>query len=355
MSDLRELARLRCVAQLLAGQRAETPAAAVAWLTAAQGQDYAGALTSIALRTRTGTRAAVEQALDAGEIVRSWPMRGTLHLVCAADLGWMLEVLTPRVLAASARRRSQLGVDESTIERARTIAVTELAAHGRLSRSQLLARWEEAGIATAGGRGYHLITYLSMTGLLCFGPTRDGEQQLVLVAEWIPQPRTVEREEALGELALRYFRSHGPATFQDFARWAQLTATDARTGVARVDGELTRLYVHDTEYLLDPAIPQRLEQCRGEIDDVLLLPGFDEFVLGYANRAAVLPSAFADRIVPGGNGVFRPTVVRDGQIVGTWRHVGTASARRIEATAFTEFATQDQARIAEVYAALPHQ
>ena len=112
MSTLHEVALLRLVAQRIAGPRSETPAEAVRRLGAMQGQDLPGALLSTALRTAEGTRADVEAALDSGEIVRSWPMRGTLHLVAAEDLHWLIGLLGPRVLAGSPARRAQLGITD---------------------------------------------------------------------------------------------------------------------------------------------------------------------------------------------------------------------------------------------------
>src|SRR3954469_5057975 len=134
----REVALLRLVAQRIAGPRATSPADAVGRLLAVQGQDYPGALTSVALRTAGAKRGDVEAALDAGEIVRSWPMRSTLPLVPAEDLGWLLALCGPQVLAGAGRRRAQLGLDAHDAERARALAADALSGNGRLGRSALL-------------------------------------------------------------------------------------------------------------------------------------------------------------------------------------------------------------------------
>ncbi|HEV2089107.1 MAG TPA: winged helix DNA-binding domain-containing protein [Cryptosporangiaceae bacterium] len=350
---MHEIALLRLVAQRIAGDGLATPADAVRWLTALQAQDYPGVLTSVALRTASGTRQAVEAAFDAGEVVRSWPMRGTLHLVTAEDLPWMLDLAAQRPVAGATRRRAQLGIDPPTLDRARQVAVNVLAGGRQLRRDQLFATWEDAGVATTGQRGYHLIWHLAQVGVLCFGPVREGEQHLVLVDEWIAHPRRLDRDEALGELALRYFRSHGPATVRDFARWTGLLTADVRAGLALARPALANLHVDGVEYLLDPRTPELLDACRERARGVFLLPGFDEFVLGYQDRRAILPAEFADRIVPGGNAVFRPTVVVDGQIVGTWQHTGRGPSRTVSATPFDTFGDEVPAAIPEVYAALP--
>ena len=198
-----------------------------------------------------------------------------------------------------------------------------------------------------------MLWHLAQTGTLCLGPVRGGDQQIVLVDEWIPRPRRPERDEALGELALRYFRSHGPATVKDFIRWTGLTATDARAGVALCRPELASMDVDGAEHLLDPRTPQRVDACRDGARGMFLLPGFDEFVLGYADRSAVIAPEHADLLVPGGNGVFRPTVVCDGRIVGTWRHTGRGAKRSVAATAFTAFDAHTDRAISATYASLP--
>src|SRR4051812_10112045 len=166
MRSPQEVALLRLVAQRLIGPREPDAAAAVRLLLAAQGQDYPGALTSVALRVDGGSRASVEAALDAGQVVRSWPMRGTLHLVPAEDLGWLLALCGPRVLAGAAKRRATLGLDAADAERARELAVAALSGGRRLSRAGMLRMLEEGGIATTGQRGYHLLWYAAQTGTL---------------------------------------------------------------------------------------------------------------------------------------------------------------------------------------------
>jgi hypothetical protein len=352
MTTPHEVALLRLVAQRIAGPRLPTAADAVRLLTAAQGQDLPGALLSIALRTASGDRAGVEAALNAGDVVRSWPMRGTLHLVAAEDLPWLIGLLGPRVLAGAPARRAQLGITDADIDKARVIAVDALSGGRRLRRADLLRALAEGGVEITGQRGYHLLWYLSQSSTLCLGPMDDGEQRFVLMDEWIPVPRTLDPEEALGELAERFFRSHGPATVKDLARWAGLKAAEARVGLAAVRPGLASLDVDGVEHFLDPRTPELLAGCRDEARGTFLLPGFDEFVLGYADRSAVLDPEFAGRIVPGGNGVFRPTVVSDGRIVGTWQWSGRGAKRTVAATPFTAFTDDVASAIPELAMAL---
>jgi hypothetical protein len=329
-----EVALLRVVGQRLAGPPLAGAADVVELLGAAQGQDYPGVLTSVALRTRARSRAAVEEALDTGAVVRSWPMRGTLHLAPAADLGWMLELAAPGLLVRTARRRAALGLDDVAIARAREVAVGLLEGGRRAVRAELLAAWQEAGLAPAGGRGYHLLFNLALSGVVCFGPVRGAEQEIVLLAEWAPAPRRLAREEALAEWAFRFFRSHGPATVKDLTRWTGLPAADTRLGARLARDRLASLQVDGVEHLLDPATPDLLAEHRADARDALLLPGFDELILGYADRSPTLDRDHEGLVVPGGNGVFAPTIVWDGRVVGTWRLVGRGARRTFTPTLF---------------------
>lgn len=283
-------------------------------MLALQAQDWPGARWSVGVRTAVATEAEVIAACNAGEIVRSWPLRGTLHLVAAEDLGWLLELTSARALASAAPRRATLGLTEADVERARDAAVGALPGRTSLSRPELLAAIEAGGVATGGQRGYHLLWYLAQTGTLVLGPTSGGQQTFARLDAWVTAPRRLDRDEALAELAVRYLRSHGPARVEDIVRWAGLTVRDVRRGLA-VGGEaLAALEVEGETYLVAADAPDQAP----EHGVAHLLPGFDEYLLGYRDRTAMLAPEYSNAIVPGGNGMFRPTLVADGEVVGTW-------------------------------------
>ena len=341
---------MRLVAQRVVGPRLRGPAEVVEWLTAMQGQDLPGLLESIALRTKGSDVASVRKAFDSGAIVRTWPMRGTLHAVAARDAAWLVELLAERPLRAMARRRRDLGLTDAHVDLARSTLVEALAGGGALARGALLDRWTEVGLDVTGGRGYHLLALLAHERLTCLGPMLDKDQAFVLLDEWVPEQRRLgrdlDREAALTELALRYLRSHGPASEADLARWAGLPLRDVRAGIAGAGDALAHIEVEGTTYHLDPATPDLLAEHRDAARRVLLLPGFDEIVLGYADRTATIPPEHAALVVPGGNGVFRPTVLEDGVAVGTWRWAGTGHARGRTGEPFTSFSAAATARLA---------
>jgi len=328
------IATLRLAAQRIVASDLASPADVVRFMLALQGQDLAGAKWAIGVRAPTATVTAVDAALEAGAIVRSWPMRGTLHLVAAEDLHWLLALGTPGVLAASAKRRAALGLDDKTLGKARTVAERALAGGARLARDELIERWNRAKLGLEPHRAYHTLFYLAQTGTLCQGPVRDGDACYVLVDEWIRRRRTFDRDEALGELARRYFASHGPATLADLSRWVKLPQRDLEIGLAVARPALAELELGRTTYYLAPDAADRVPATVAR--SVVLLPGFDELVLGYADRTATLAAAHEARIVPGGNGVFLATIVAGGRVVGTWKRAARAKEVVVEARPFAK-------------------
>jgi hypothetical protein len=313
MDTVTTIRRLRLAAQRIEGSACTGPAEVVRWMLAMQGQDLAGAKWSVGLRAPGSTLADVDAALADGTVIRSWPMRGTLHLVVAEDIGWMLELTATRTLQSLTRRYRELGLDEATFERASEVAIGVLEGGRALPRAELFEFFEKEGIATTGQRAPHLLGRLHQTRTLCLGPMQGVHQAVVLMDEWVPNPRRLEREEALGEFVRRFFLSHGPATIRDFTWWTKLLVRDAAVGLAIARDQLEELVIDGTSYWMSPGLPDRAS------NSVHLLPGFDEYLLGYQDRGAVLAAAHAQAIVPGNNGVFQPTIISDGRVVGTWR------------------------------------
>ncbi len=333
----------RLVTHRLAGAPCTTPEEVVRWMGALQAQDYTQALWAIGLRTRSSTLAHVERAIAERKIVRTWPFRGTLHVVPAEDARWMLTLSAPRALRGATRRMTQLELDEAAMERCATLFRDALAGGKRLTRAAMMTLLDDAGTTPTGQRGYHILWRLAQGGLICFGP-RDGAQQtFVLLDEWIPSSREIPREEALAELAGRYFRSHGPATVHDFAWWAGLTLTDARSGC---DAAQSRLIVDR----IDGKDYWRSGDSSGyaahDGSTVHLLPGFDEYVLGYTDRGDVLAPEHASKIVPGNNGVFMPSVVVAGHVAGVWKRTLTKNTLGITLHPFAPLTATDDSMAA---------
>jgi hypothetical protein len=299
--------------QAIAAPATTDVAALVARFGAVQAQDYRGGLWALGLRIPGATEAEIECALDERRIVRSWPLRGTLHFTAAADLRWMLAHFAPRVLERERRRlRDEFGLDDAVFARARS--VLEQALHGgrRLSRPALYELLESRGIASAGQRGIHVLGWLAQQGVICHAG-RDGRQPaFALLEEWLPPAPSLSREQALAELASRYFTSRGPAGVADFTWWSGLAPAEARRAL-----ELARPGLQcdeiDGRVLWSAPVQGEIPHASSRVH---LLPAWDEFAVAYKDRGDVLATELSKRA---GNGIFSPVAVVDGRIDGTWK------------------------------------
>jgi len=330
----RELLRLREYTQRIHPASNGAVAATVQHLLALQAQDFANALWAVGLRTTGSTRSDVLESLEHGEVVRSLPMRGTLHFVAAEDLRWMLALTSARTLQAAKSRFENLGLDAATLERSASIASDALAG-GAMSRDEFMTLLAGNGIPPEGQRGYHVIFYLAQLGLVCWGPPSGTQQALVLVDDWIPTQTLPARDAALAGFALRYFGGHGPATERDFAWWTKLTLADVRAAMFSCGTDLTELTLRGTSYWI--ATTELEAASTGTTGAAVhALPGFDEFLLGYQDRSLSLSAEHSNRIVPGNNGIFLPLITARGRIVGTWRRTPKSVTARIEPLHFDE-------------------
>ncbi len=301
--------------QRIAGAGFERPGEVVAWMGAVQAQDYLGALWALGLRMETAREETIEQAITERTVVRTWPMRGTLHFVAPADIRWMLALLARRVLAGRPARYRQLELDQAVFDTSRDLLVSALEGGRQLTRDALYEILEAAGIATAGQRGLHILQWLALDGLLCFAGRQGKQQTFALLEEWVPAARMLARDEALAALAERYFTSHGPATLQDFTWWSGLTVADAKAGIELAGQRLEREAIDGLSYWFGAAAPG--PAASPSRPSVYLLPPFDEYTVAYKDRSAVLDPARGGLVST--NGIFYPSIVLDGQVAGTWK------------------------------------
>jgi hypothetical protein len=310
-----DILRLRLANHGLSRPPFHKPEDVVAWFGAVQAQDYLGALWALGLRTRKATEAIVEAAETRRAIVRTWPMRGTLHFVAAADARWMTQLLAPRVIARNAARlKREVDVDAVVAGRSRDVAARALEGGQRLERGELYERLEARGIATGKSRGLHILLWLAMEGTICLAGRQGKQHTFALLDEWIPKSRPLERDAALAELARRYFTSHGPATRSDFMWWAGITANDALAGIDGTRNELVSERIGREEFWWRPARGARRNPDAGPL--IKLLPGYDEYTVAYQERARLVP---AGARAMSAFGLLSPVVVIDGLVVGNWK------------------------------------
>ena len=311
-----EVLRCRLENQALARAWFRKPEDVVAWFGAVQAQDYLGSLWALGQRSGA-TEAEVEAAESRRAIVRTWPMRGTLHFVAAADARWMTQLLAPRVIARNAARiKREVDVDARVIASCRDVVARELEGGRRLERSAIYEALEARRIRTDRSRGLHILGWLAMEGTLCLAGRSGKQHTFTLLEEWIPRSAPLERDAALAELAARYFTSHGPATLEDFTWWTGLTVKDAEAAADAAKPRLAREVIGEREYFRGAGRSAAGRRSRAaSMPCVKLLPGFDEYTVAYADRALLLTRG--KRMSP--MGLLSPVVVVDGQVAGTWK------------------------------------
>jgi len=354
-----QVARLRLQSLGLTGAgtlgAGATPHDVVRHHLAMQAQDWAGSRWAIGSRLAAagapGTVDTVVAAYNRGEIVRGWPMRGTVHAMAAEDLRWLNDLAGVRALSGVARRWDILGIDEPFLERARAVITTILADGTPRTRDQLALAVADHGVAMDGGVRYHTIWYLTQTGSLILGPVDEasGDHAVVLQEQHLPAHDTaVEETELERRVVERYLTAHGPAQLADLVWWTGMTKTALRRGVTALgdaiveceSGGRTMLMLASRWDELDP-------DCADSASATLALAPFDEHLLGYADRSDVLSPNLAARVDPGRNGVFRATIVQDGRVIATWARKPLTHHVRITVSPFGKLTAAKRKRIAQ--------
>lgn len=291
-------------------------------MLATQAQEFWGGRWAIASRTRGAPSVRdVDAAFDRGEIVRAWTMRGTIHIIPARDLAWVLSLTGERQFRKAAPVHRVESIDEAEVARAGRIARAALAGGNRLTRKEMFSVWESGDVSTKGQRGYHLLFALSVRGMLCqgavvkreSGPTR--EQFWVLTEEWAPVQTTPA--DPLAEFFVRYIASHGPAGARDFAWWSGLPLGVSRAAAEAASDRLSVVADEpEAQYVAAGSAPRRIPSA----PEVFALPPFEEYYLSYVDRTIPCAPEFLDAIGPSMNGIVRPILVARGEAIGVWTH-----------------------------------
>ena len=298
--------------QRLTSTEFKKPADVVRWLGAVQAQEFNAAKWAIAQRMENGTNESIEQAFNEGKILRTHVMRPTWHFVAPQDIRWLLELTAPRVNIASGSAYRKFELDDRVFKQTNKVLTRALKGGKYLTRSALKKILNESGVRADNGirLGYILIR-AELDAVICSGPRFGNQFTYALLEERAPQTKRIDREKALATLTLRYFTSHGPATVQDFMWWSGLTAADAKSGIKLVERRLTKT---STDNVLWG--PNTEETINRETTLASLLADYDEYVVAYKDRSAVLDSNDQSTIL---NGLLGRTILVDGKIVGSWK------------------------------------
>ncbi len=331
------IARRRLAVQQLTTPQHDDPAALVSWLVAVQAQDYLATKWAIGMRlapgrsggaSRAATEATIDRALADGTLIRTHAMRWTWQIVLPKDVRWLVALVASRLVSGAGARFRELELDDATLRRSHRAIERALRDGAHLTRAQVAATLESAGVSSTEGRLSHILGHAELAGLICSGAPVGKQTTSALLDLRAPGARPpMPRDEAIAELALRYFRSRGPASAADFSWWAGVTLTEARRAIANAGDALVEDDGPGGVLWRADAPPPRASSTAH------LVPAFDEYLVAYVDRTAVLAPEHQRRINAGG-GLLAPCVVVDGQVVGWWRRTLGRSGVTVEATLF---------------------
>jgi hypothetical protein len=308
-----DIANQRLHNQRLIGTPFETPGDVVRFLGAVQSQDYAGAKWAIAQRTKRTSDAELDHLFNEGAILRTHILRPTWHFVMPADIRWMLKLTGPRVNAASAYYYRQLELDDAIFRRANAAFAKALQGGTQLTRAELSQVLKDSDIQASGVRLAYIVLRAELDAIVCSGALRGKRFTYALLDERVPQTRTLERDEALAELTLRYLTSHGPALPQDYAWWSGLTMADAKAGFEMVKPHVQQETVDGKTYWW---VPRATRMLKAPI--VHLLPNYDEYLIAYKDHSSS-SHPLLKNLARGDDALRAHIIVLNGQVVGGWR------------------------------------
>lgn len=335
-----DISKLRIIAQQLHGNVSGSAAQLVHYFGAMQAQDYSMCKWAVGARVPV-PESEVESAINAGQIIRTHVLRPTWHLVSAADVHWMLQLTAPHIRKAYLTMGAKLGVDSQFLNRSNKTIYALLKDRRCLTRAEIMANIKMPGEMTNDLRPSIIMMHAELEGIVCNGPMRGKDFTYALLSERVPHPAAISRDNALSLLAERYFTSHGPATAADFAWWSGLPVAAARQAVAAVEDKFESLLIGDLTYLIHK---KHLDALHTIDNTIHLLPAFDEFLISYKDRTASIPVNLQKHAFTV-NGIFKPIIVLNGQVVGIWKRTVKKDTVTIESQFFMKIAAKDQKQI----------
>lgn len=310
-SSALSLLRLRC--QQISSHDFEKAQELVSWMGAMQAQDYSMARWAVGLRIAGSSQASVQHAIDKGELIRTHVMRPTWHLVSSKDVRWMLDLTTAHIKPSLASRHKELGLTTGILRKA-TKTMEQALAGGELTRDELVEHLKSQKIVTRDQRFSHMLLWAELEKAICSGPVKGKKNTYALFDQRVPAGNTLTRDEALRELATRYFQSHGPATLHDFSNWSGLPMPDARKAIEFIRDKFHAETIDSKTYWFK----QIGSTPAAKNASAYLLPAFDEFIIGYKDRSAVVLAKHKSAVI-GINGIFWPIIVINGMVTGLWK------------------------------------
>ncbi|MCF7804533.1 MAG: winged helix DNA-binding domain-containing protein [Candidatus Marinimicrobia bacterium] len=323
-----DIARIRLQTQQIANPQFSSPKDLVGWMGAVQAQDYRMVKWALGVRLPGSNLETIEDAIKDGDIIRTHLLRPTWHIVAANDIRWILDLTAPRIQTATRSRHKQLGITKEVVARSNRAIEEALTDGNHLSRKELVTALEDAGFENKDNMASHLLLQAELDGVICSGATKGRDYTYALMDERVPDVPKLSREESLAKLARTYFRSHGPATLDDFVWWSGLTLTDSRKALEMIKPDFQSEAVESREYWFSESSVNTADAEKS----AFLIPAYDEFLISYKSRNVAISENIEKKAISN-NGIFRPVIVVGGQVVGIWKR----SVQKTKVTIETEF------------------
>ncbi|MGQ7946038.1 winged helix DNA-binding domain-containing protein [Flavobacterium sp. WC2509] len=325
-----EIANYRLASQKLLKQNQNTPQEIVQHLGAIQAQDYAMAKWAIGSRCNA-TEKEIEEAINSGKIIRTHILRPTWHFVSADDIYWMLDLSRAQVKRLFTSSARQHGYDEKKLDQVNSSIEKLLSGNNHLTRDEIM---QELNIKKASGDLSPVIIMMNaeLEGLVCNGKMKGKQISYALLEERVSKPKTtLTKEEALAKLAKRYFESHGPATLLDFSWWSGFPPTAARLAINTIESELYSIEIDNQKYWFGTNFTEVDNFC----ESVHFLPAFDEILISYKTREASILLEHQSKAFTN-NGIFKPIILENGKVIGTWKRTIKKDHAKIETQFFSD-------------------
>jgi hypothetical protein len=306
-----DIANLRVYTQHLNHDKFKKPEEVIGYMCAMQAQEYAYAKWALGLRMLSPADKAVEKAMTTGTILRTHVLRPTWHFVLPQDIRWMLSLTGPRINAGNAIMYKKQEVTDAIFNKSFDVFIKAMQGGKQLTRSEITSALHHANMATNDLRLTILLMKAELEQLICSGARHGKQFTYALLDERAPMTSAVDREVAVSRLVLRYFTSHGPATINDFVHWSGLTVADAKNGIEINKNQLTNVIVEGISYWMNANIDPGKAKGSG----AYLLPVYDELIIAYKNRDAIVPAKLRDKM---GAITFFPTIMVNNQVIGNW-------------------------------------
>lgn len=324
-----ELLNIRLYNQLLSTHEMKEPHEIVSWMGAMQSQALGMAKWAIGSRLVNKHEKDITDALNTGKIIRMHTLRPTWHFVSAEDVHWMNELSYSRLKPVYRSYAKSLGADESLLYRYIPLIEELLSGGKHLSKQEIGNALAESGVFLDDNHLKLSLYFAELEGIIVNGELEGSRQTFTLLDEWAPRVSDISREEALERLARKYFTSHGPATLQDFAWWSNLSITECRQAMEMISPDFIRELINERECWMrnDTRTPPSNHAS------ALLLAPFDEYVVSYKERSEMIEVAYYSKVITK-NGIFSPTIMLNGEVIGSWKKSMKKNVPQITLTFF---------------------